>query len=132
MRKKLLHNDLAAYYQVTSLSDTEICLFLTEIEGLSATVIDNAVIVSIHKDAYCFNPLVDNDQFLELFIKHDVERTYQPNKCAGWAYHVKNGANPIHVFESQIFNPDSEPSAVMKKAACLSILLNKSDRFTLS
>ena len=120
--------DLAWFKQVESLSDLSICKILAELEGLQTYVqFETVRVVVADGDDYYFNPLENNDQFVDLFIKHDVQRTYEPYDFIGWTYHVLDGENPIHITERQNFVGNGKPDISMQKAGCMAIILNKAN-----
>lgn len=111
---------------VVALSDLSICKVLAKIEELQTYVHLNTVrVVAPDGDDYCFNPIANNDQCVDLIIKHDVQRTYEPYDFIGWGYHVLGGKNPIHILEIQAFEGNDKPDISMQKASCLAVILNK-------
>ena len=119
--------DLEKFNKVMSLTDLEICMHLARIEGLNTYIQSSSVrIVVADGDDYYFNPLDDSDQLIELMVKHNVQRFYEPYDFIGWCYHVLRGENPIHITERQDLDNPNAPDISMQKAVCLAIILNKS------
>jgi hypothetical protein len=124
--------DLQMYDKVISLSDLAICLLLAKIEKLPTyTQLGLVKIVAEDGNDYFFNPLENNDQFVGLIEKHDVERVWHPYDFFGWGYHVMNGKNPLIILERQQFDENESQNLTMKKASCLAIILNKSETYKL-
>lgn len=127
-----VEQDLEMYNKVITLSDFDICLFLAEIEDLQVyTQFGSVRIVVENGDDYYFNPLENSDQFLELIEKHDVERVWHPYDFMGWGYHVLGGKNPLNILERQDYGDNISLNLTMKKASCLAIILNKSNKYKL-
>lgn len=113
---------------VEALSDLAICKALAKIEELQAYVqSDTLWVVVTDGNDYCFNPLMNNDQCVDLMIKYDVERIYEPYDFIGWGYRILDGKNPIRILERQDFDGSGEPDISMQKATCLAVILNKAN-----
>lgn len=106
--------EIAWFEQVESLSDLAICKVLANIEGLHTYVqFDIVRVVVTDGDDYYFNPISNNDQLIDLMIKHDVQRNFEHYDFIGWSYHVLDGENPIHITERQDFDGTGKPDISM-------------------
>lgn len=118
--------DLAVYHKVIKLSDLQVCIALAILEGLKTTIQSGSVrVVTEGGIDYFFNPLANNDQFVTLMQKYNVERTYQPYDMQGWSYHTIGGESPIHICERHDKYVADRPDRTMQQAACMAIILNR-------
>ncbi len=118
--------DLAVYRKVIKLSDLQVCIALAILEGLKTYIHCGGLRVETDDGiGYFFNPLANNDQFVGLMQKYNVERTYQPYDMVGWSYHTIDGESPIHICERHDKYIANRPDRTMQQAACMAIILNR-------
>lgn len=133
MTAAIIKKDEQVYDKVIALTDLEICQQLATIEGLQTYIQFDSVRVQVTDgDDYYLNPLENSDQLINLMIKHEVQRNWEPYDFIGWGYHVVDGKNPIHILERQNFDGSDTADLPMSKAVCLAIILNKSKDFKLN
>jgi len=118
---------------VEKLTDLEINKAIAIIEGQYFTQINDEIFIDFsfagvhvitnerHYKGADYNPVKDGSLSMDLMIKYDVIRQYEPYDCLGWYYTVLGTKSKLRFLENDIDSHGTE-EAMPRRAICLAIM----------